>query len=283
MSVEPRTWTSKDYHVHESHSADASSATVEGYCKMAEMRGIDEIAFTPHFIIKGPDTHIGPSPDELEGYVEEIHAAQEDTPITLRVGLEVDYFPGEERRIEAILEEHPLDFVLGSLHYIHGYDIGSRIGSREFFGGRGIEEALTIYYRGWGQAVESGLFDVMAHPDYFRRFLPETYPEGVTWEQYGDSVYSAIDSLASHGVGVSVNSSGWRHGIGDVFPVRGFLEATREAGVDVVTIGSDSHRVEGLGANTLRSAERLREAGYSHIYTYESRRGKKVPLEDVVA
>ena len=117
------TWITKDYHVHESHSADAPGATVERYCRMAERRGIDEIAFTTHLITTGPDIEYSVAPGLIPEYLDEIQEAQESTSVKLRTGFEVDYFPREERRLERMLDEHHLDYVLGSLHYIHGIDI----------------------------------------------------------------------------------------------------------------------------------------------------------------
>lgn len=280
-SPPPVTWISKDYHVHESHSSDAPGATVEKYCRVAERRGIDELAFTSHFIISGPDWEFGLRPHQIQGYLEEIEAVQETTEVALSRGIEVDYFPKEERVLERILDDHEFDFILGSLHYINGIDIGSRRGFPRFFGGRPFEESLNIYFDGWRDAVESGLFDAMAHPDYFRKYLHLTRPEPATWEEYGTTVYEALDSLRSHGVGIEVNSSGIRHGIGDVYPVQGFLEAALEAGVDRVTVGSDCHTVDDLGLNTQKALSRLEDAGYGHLCVYEMRRNRKVSLSDV--
>ncbi|UCH56999.1 MAG: hypothetical protein JSV18_06585, partial [Candidatus Bathyarchaeota archaeon] len=176
----------------------------------------------------------------------------------------------------------PLDFVLGSLHYIHGYDIGIHQGSKDFFGGRSMEDALDIYYKGWSKAVESGLFDIMAHPDYFRKHLPLSHREPIAWDRFGSAVYDAFDSLRSHGVGIEVNSSGLRHGIRDVYPLKEFLVAAREAGVDEVTVGSDCHSVEGLGENTISAVRRLQEAGYAHLCVFEERRNRKIGLSQIL-
>ena len=278
----PMTWIKKDLHVHESHSSDAPGATVEKYCRVAERRGIDEIAFTSHFIISGPDRDFGLRPHQIPGYLEEIERAQETTNVALRRGIEVDYFPKEERELERILDDHEFDFILGSLHYISGIDIGARRVFPRFFSGRPLEESLNIYFDGWRKAVESGLFDALAHPDYFRKYLHLTRPEPATWEEYGTTVYEALDSLRSHGVGIEVNSSGLRHGIGDVYPIQGFLEAAREAGVDRVTVGSGCHSVDDLGLNTQKALSRLKGAGYRHLCVYERRRNRKVSLADVI-
>jgi len=275
------TFVAKDFHVHEHHSSDAPGATAEGYCRVAEERGIEEIGFATHFIITGPDTNVGISQELIPEYFDEIEKARASTDVELRVGLEVDYFPGEERRLESVLDEYPFDFILGSLHYIRGYDIGSRSGSIDFFSGRRIEDALEVYFDGWREAVESGLFDIMAHPDYFRKFLHLALHEHPAFEEYGSTVFEAIESLRSYGVGVEVNSSGYRHGIGDCYPVLEFMSAVREAGVDAAMIGSDAHAVDGLGVKLDEAVKRLEAVGYSHVSVYEGRRNRRLPLAEM--
>jgi histidinol-phosphatase (PHP family) len=278
----PRTWIKVDFHVHESHSSDAPLATVEKYCNVAEKRGINEIALTTHLILTGPDVQHGISPEKIPEYLEEIQQAQEKTSVKLYSGLEIDWFPKVERRIEAITEEYPFDYSLGSLHYVRGIDIGSKKHLPSFFKGKAIEESLDIYFEEWAKAVESCLFDVMAHPDYFRKFLGLIHKAPLMWERYGSKVYSAIDSLKSYDVGIEVNSSGWRHRIKDVYPILGFLRAARETGVDKVVVGSDCHRVEDLGVNTYKSLRRLKEAGYDYLCVFKNRKNRKVSLSEVV-
>jgi histidinol-phosphatase (PHP family) len=45
-------------------------------------------------------------------------------------------------------------------------------------------------------------------------------------------------------------------------------------GIEVVTIGSDSHRVEDLGRWLNHALETLIEAGYGHLYTYQGRKAR---------
>lgn len=271
----------KDFHVHESHSRDAPEAHVEDYCRAAEIKGLDEICFTTHLIISGPDTTNSIKVEELPVYFDEIERAQSSTNVKLRVGLEVDYFPEEERRLESLLDEYPFDFILGSLHYIRGYDIGAREGSIAFFRERSLREALDIYYTDWKLAVESGLFDVMAHPDYFRKYLRCTIPEPPTLEDYGSKLFEAIESMVSYGVGVEVNSSGYRHDIGDCYPSLELLRVMKDGGIETVTLGSDSHRVKDLASGLEEAIYRLRSASYDHICVFERRRNQVLSLDEV--
>jgi histidinol-phosphatase (PHP family) len=282
MAAEPRTWISKDFHIHESYSSDAPLATPERYCRVAERRGIDELCFTSHLILTGPDVKHGISPEKIPFYLRDIEAAQENTDVTLRAGLEIDWFPEVEREIEGVLDEYTLDYALGSLHYVRGIDIGSRRQSPSFFLGKELVDALDIYFEEWGRAAESGLFDVLAHPDYFRKYLSLTHELPVSFEEYGSKVHDAFDSLRSHSVGIGVNTSGYRHGIGDLYPIKGFMRAAREAGIETVTVGSDCHTVRDLGRNTLGAAHRLKREGYDHICVFEGRKNRRVSLSEVI-
>ena len=267
-----------DYHIHERHSADtAPGSTVEAYVRRAEALGLGEICFTTHLIVAGPDMATGISPREMAEYFQEIERAQASTDVRLRVGLEVDYFPGEEGCIEAVLEEYPLDFILGALHMVEGCDLGYRYGAKRFFR-RPMAEAVETYFKWFRGAVESGLFDVMAHPDYFRRYLPGMGLRPPTFEEYGSGALEALEAMREHHVGFEVNASGYRHGIGDCYPDRGFVRAAREMGIEAVTIGSDAHRVEDLGGGLRQAVETLLEAGYDGVYTYEGRRGSFLSL-----
>ncbi len=270
-----------DYHVHERHSRDALGATVSSYARAAEERGIDEVAFTTHLITMGPDVDISIRTDELSEYIEEIELAQDSTRVRLLAGLEVDYFADEEQNLRRILGEHDLDFVLGSTHYIDGVDIGSRRQAERYFEGRTVSQGADEYYGVWKRAVESGLFDVMAHPDYWRKYL-HLFGKKAGWGDFGSVVLDALDSLAEHHVGIEVNTSGHRHGTGSAFPIQEFLVAAHEAGVETVTVGSDSHTVDTLGYRLDDAVRQLRQAGFDSISTFRGRRSRRVPIDSVL-
>jgi len=267
-----------DYHVHESHSRDAPTATIPSLVAAAEARGVEELAFTTHLILEGQDMYLGVQPDELDGYFRLIEEAQLDTDVRLRAGLEVDYFRFQERRIETIIDEHPLDYVLGSTHYINGVDIGSRVEARGFFEGRPLADAADEYFTVWREAVESGLFDAMAHPDYWRKFLHTARAEPAAWSEYGSVVADAIESLVQCGVGVEVNTSATRHGLGGFYPVREFMEAAHAASVRRVTLGSDTHSPEVLGYMIPEAAKMLQQIGFTSVSSFRGREAASIPL-----
>lgn len=270
-----------DYHVHESYSSDAETSTVEKYIEVAEKQGLEEIAFTTHMIIKGPYSYFGVQLEEIPVYIQNIHRLDETTDIKLLAGLEIDYFPEAERQIQELIEEHPLDYILGSTHFIGQYDIGSKKDAPKYFSGRSIKAATTEYFETWRSAVESQLFDAMAHPDYWRRFIHLIREKPVAFSEYG-IVHEAIDSLIRHKVAIEVNTSGIRHSHGTTYPIREFLEAAHKAGLTHVTIGSDSHTPEQLGYMLPYAIGLLQEIGYKHISRYKNRKNTQTPINKII-
>ncbi len=271
----------KDFHVHERHSGDADEATAAGYVEIAEKKGIDEICFTAHLIITGPYTQYSIDPDLISEYFKEIEEVQASTKIALRIGLEVDYFPQEKHRLASIMNEYDFDFLLGSLHFPDGFNIASKEGFTAYSEGKKIKDVLDGYYSLWKDAVESGLFDIMAHPDYFRRSFAKGGIVVPKFEEYGNVVFDAIHSLKEHGVGFEVNSSGFRHGIEDCYPTLGFLEATKEAGIGTVTIGSDSHMLNQLGMGLDSALKELQAAGYHNVSVFSDRKSHTIDITEL--
>ena len=270
-----------DYHVHESYSSDARDSTVEVYIEAAEKKGIEEIALTTHQIIMGPDYDFGIQLDEISHYVDNIQRLDDTTDVKLLVGLEMDYFSSAERELETIVDEYSFDFILGSTHFVGKYDVGARKDALGYFGGRRLSEATSEYFDLWRRAVESGLFDVMAHPDYWRRFLYTIRDDPVSFSEYG-LVEAAIDSLISYDVGIELNSSGIRHEHHIQYPIREFLEAVHRTGLKKITIGSDSHIPYHLGYWLPEAVELLKDVGFKHISSYENRKNTQHSIDSVV-
>jgi histidinol-phosphatase (PHP family) len=270
-----------DYHVHESHSSDAAATSIRDIVKTAEARRVSEVAFTTHMITGGVDEHFGIQPHQIQEYIDQIWDAQEGTDVALRAGLEVDYFPEEERNIERILDEHPFDFILGSVHRVHGLSIANKTEATRFFTGRPLRESINEYLGVWNQGIESGLFDVMAHPDYFKKYLPALGFPVLRFEDFTPTIYDSFDRLASYNVGFEINTSSTRHGSGTFFPVNDFVREARLAGVKAITVGSDTHVPGTLGFNIPEALELLAKSGYGEVSVFKGRKRAGVRLEEL--
>ena len=181
-----------------------------------------------------------------------------------------------------MLEEYPLDFALGSVHIVNGVDVGSSRDFHRFFKGRSLGEAVDEYSGVFIEAAESGLFDVMAHTDYWKRFLLG-FRGAPVFAEYGSRVAEAVEALAVNRVGFEVNTAALRIGYAQPYPIPEFISHAFRAGVEAVTIGSDTHAPETLGYRLDHAVRLLLEAGYSKLSTLRGRRPVRVPLRCAVS
>jgi len=271
-----------DYHVHTSYTWDAKG-NVEDYCKIAENKGIEEIVFTNHFIpflLNIPKGSI--TKDGIEKNFKEIEEANKKYNLKIKIGLEIDYNIAYEKIIENILNEYQFDFILGSIHFIDGIDI---IGNQAsiFFKDKSMHEAYERYFLELKKLSESGLVDVLAHPDYIRRSAIKYYGRDFIFENNKEIIEELIDSMIKNDVGLEVNTSGYRHGLNDSFPKLEFLKFCFKKGLRKITIGSDAHSPEYLASYLDKGIEKIKSVGYNEICIFNKRKTSWISIEKIIS
>ena len=68
---------------------------------------------------------------------------------------------------------------------------------------------------------------------------------------------------------LEINTSSHRYGLKDSTPSRDILKLYKELGGKIITIGSDSHKSEHLGAYIDEAKELLKEIGFDSFCTLE--------------
>ncbi len=108
-----------DYHMHTPLCRHAVGEPTE-YAAQAVQLGLTEIGFTDHSPMRRDDfDNWRMRADQLDDYVEKVRRAQREHPaLVIRLGLEVDYLPGQEEWIRDLAARHPWDYFIGSVHYV---------------------------------------------------------------------------------------------------------------------------------------------------------------------
>ena len=155
-----------DYHMHSSYS-DGRSAP-EDYIAPAIAAGLSEIGFSEHLTLFKDLEDWNMNPVNISPYINHLVKLRNNTTnIKIKIGLEVDYFAGKEKEIRAFLSPLPLDYIIGSVHYLgeKTVDVGP-----EFYEGKSIDRLFESYFDSVSAAIASGLFDIIAHCDLIRIF-----------------------------------------------------------------------------------------------------------------
>ena len=248
-----------DYHVHCDYSIDAEG-TIEEYCEAAIKRNLAEICFTTHYdanpdsggaaeyiMIAGKKKPV--NPDNLAPYVDHVLVAGErfySRGLSVRLGLEMGWYPGCEETVELLKDRYNFDYLLCGMHELDNVCFSSRYTFEKCFSRFGVEEMASRYFKQLTQAAATGLFDNIAHVDYYLKYGRKFYGEVIehAHRPYLDDLFRA---LAENGTGLEVNTAGIRQGGAEYYPRMELINAAKKAGVKVTQLGSDAHRPNQVG------------------------------------
>lgn len=273
-----------NYHWHDDASSDGAAPLAE-HCRAAVEAGLRDLCVTNHVEVLGAGGEWTVAPEEavprFRSEMAAADAARERWPaLRLRVGAEFEYRPGWTGPLEALADELPLDFVIGSVHVVDGLNVSGGDQPRVYFSERSQSEAYRRYFETVREMVAWGRFDVVGHFDLIKRYGHGVYgsydPRG-----FEGLIRDTLDAMARAGIGIEVNTSGLSQAPGAPYPDRRILAWAREAGVPHLTVGSDSHAPHRIAQGLDAGRAAARAAGWETATPF--RRGipdGSVPLDE---
>ncbi|MGE5224731.1 MAG: histidinol-phosphatase HisJ family protein [Omnitrophica WOR_2 bacterium] len=276
-----------DYHLHTAVTIDGTMSE-EQACERAIRSGIREIAFTNHIMHTEPEYTV--SKAAFREHWEQVQVCQERYPeLAIRLGLEVDYYEGRETEIAATIDQYeaaigrPIDLILGSVHHLNGVFFSNKTDAPALYKNKDIGLLYHDYFILATKAVQSHLFDVMAHPDLIKKHVGELSPR-LPFYQYRDAVEPFIDALLTCGVGLEVNTKGYKLRVAEAYPSKEmlslYLSKTKELGKEpVITLGSDAHDVGGVGRFISEGASMLIELGQDSVMSFKGHKPAVFKIE----
>ena len=264
-----------DYHVHTEFSDD-SVYPMEQVVEDAVRLGLDEICFTDHVDYGVKDDwgcgkevvyrQVEPLANvDYPRYVEKIQRMQElyGDRIAIKLGLEFGIQMHTIPRFEALYKRYPFDFIILSVHQVEDKEFWTQ----DFQRGRTQKEYNERYYEEMLNLVDSYQdYSVLGHMDLIVRYdKMGVYP----FEKVKPYVEKILKRVIQDGKGIEFNTSHHRYGLADTTPSREILQLYHDLGGRIITLGSDSHRPEHLGAYIKEAKEVLRAMGFCEFCTYE--------------
>jgi histidinol-phosphatase (PHP family) len=234
-----------DYHIHSPYCGHAHGTMIE-YVEAAILAGVTEMGFSDHlgryYLGKAQRKRYwdwGMPERDLAKYfseVMEIKALFADR-IVIRLGLEVDYVEGAEHLIENIVSHYPFDYLLGSIHCIPalGWEHLSQYTKLD------PEKTYKLYFSAARAAIESGLFQSLAHIDFLWRY--SIWPESRRLE-LAENINNVVSTSKNSTTDLEINANGFiwsrAHYVKETDPFDLFLESISSLGARI-TMGSDAH------------------------------------------
>ena len=259
-----------DCHMHTKLCGHAGGETTE-YVENAAAKGLKLITFTCHipmardgFGQKG--TRMKAS--ELPAYLELVQLAADrgkELGVEVLCGIEAEIFPRDDdmAQMQEIIDRNDFDFVLGSLH--HQTKAFPELMEEE--GVTSDDEMIRRYYEILTDAVTTGRYDSLAHPDLIQIYGTVSPFETTEYEAL---IRRLLEACQAYGVCLEMNTSGWTKGRYEVHPDPVIVKWAHETG-NCFTIGSDSHAPNQVGRYFDRATKLLLDSGITELTYYRKR------------
>lgn len=271
-----------DYHVHPDYSLDATG-TIDQYYQRALELGLKEICFTTHYDTDPVRKDVDPfmridgkivplTEGNVKRYIEDVRRANKiyrHKGLSVKVGLEVDYAPHIEKSLRKDLASFDLDYILGAVHCLDHIAISASKEAESYFRKKNIEELCREYYKVLRKAVQSGLFDAIAHLDIYRKYGLAFYGEEVLTAHRG-LVEPVLQLMMENDVGMEINTALLRRGHKEFSPSLEILNLALNMNVKITAYGSDAHKVTHLGRDIKEAyllVEKLKRGAEKKIET----------------
>ena len=271
-----------DYNVHTEFSIDSIFA-MEEVVNDAISLGIQDICFTDHVDYgpyrdwddprgikyrpgdEGEPEQVALTNVDYKKYFSMIEKMREiyREKIAIKAGLEFGVQTHTIPEYEKLFRSYPFDFIILSIHQAGDQEFWTN----EYQSGRTQQEYNEGYYKELLSVVQNyHNYSVLGHMDLIVRYDSYgVYP----FEKLKPLLTEILKTVIADGKGIEVNTSNHRYGLSDMTPSRDILKLYKELGGTIITIGSDSHKKEHLGAYIDWAKEELRKLGYTQFCTFE--------------
>ena len=199
-----------NYHTHTSRCFHARGAD-EDYVLAAIEAGFDEIGFADHTPWRFDTDFVSNMrmhESQLKDYCDSIKALREKykDKISIKLGLECEYFSKYLPWLRSVINENEIDYIILGHHFADDEKDGA------YNGFLNTPEAIYKYRDDVVEAMETGLFSYVAHPDLFMRGY-DKFDEDC--KKVSEDI---INTAVRTGTPLEYNLLGIKHGIADGKP-----------------------------------------------------------------
>jgi histidinol-phosphatase (PHP family) len=261
----------QDYHIHSRFSEDAHDP-MEDLCNQAVSLGIPEIGFTEHWDA-GPYEK-NPFFFQPEPWIKELHRLQEffKEQLIIRAGLEVAEPHLYPRQYISLMEKYPFDYIIGSVHWV-----GPNFMFDESYIKQNTPDGIyEPYFHELEKMVSTSKIDIVAHFDIPVRTAKVLI--GYDPQKYENRIRRILQIIIERNMVLEINTAGYRKQLNNIMPDPIILKWYYEMGGYQISLGSDAHKLNQVGANLDKALDMITSIGFINITSFEKRLAKQTPL-----
>ncbi len=242
-----------DNHVHTEFSADSEMKAEEALTAAAQ-EGMG-LVFTEHLDLGYPG--------DLDFTFDSKAYWEKYEPLRgehLRLGVEIGMQAGHEAENQQFASSVPFDMIIGSIHLLAGKDLYYRM----FYKDRSQQEVYSQYLRTMADMLQTHSFvDVLGHIDYISRYAPYDVP-GISYATFHEEIDQVLRMALATDTILELNTRRLsdRAVLDELYPI---YKRYYELGGRYVSIGSDAHKPEAVGAAFLVALDFASHCGFTPV------------------
>jgi histidinol-phosphatase (PHP family) len=256
-----------DMHTHSDNSPDGNNS-VMFMCETAIQKNLNYLTITDHceinafykdhynFAVKHSFFDIKKAKSVFKGQLEVLN------------GIELGQATQDIEIAEKVVNALPYDFVLASVHNVKDKAdfafMDYSVNDPEYY--------FNIYLDELMELINWGNFDVLAHFTYPLRYIVGIHNLKLDLQKFEQKILKIFDMLIKNDKGIEINTSGLRQPYNALMPDLWCLKLYKQAGGEIITIGSDAHRAEHIGANIDDGIKAAIDAGFAEVAVFENRK-----------
>lgn len=266
-----------DLHMHTSSSFDGNYSALE-MTGSAVANSLATIAFTDHFDVDFYERHnLGV---RQQTSYEDIMSVVESHSDKIRIlrGIEMGQPTYDVELTEKSLARYEYDFVIGSIHNLRNMPDFGDLDYKSMTEER-IYELLGEYFNEMLLLAKWNGFDTLAHLTYPMRYIVQAGRNEIELSRFDGIVDEIFTTLIKNGKALEINTSGLRQPIGKTMPTENYVRRYRELGGELLTLGSDAHFTEHVGAGIDEGYAIAERCGFEYVTYFKDRKPVKVKIE----
>ena len=271
-----------DQHLHSRHSFDSQADPVANVKEAVEV-GLAGLTFTEHFDVHPEDWKTCTYDDKA--YSETIAGLRDQFggEIFIGKGIEICFQPDHMAFILDFLAAHQFDMVMLSIHYFAGLPVHRRKSWGGIDVGEGTRKYLETVLEGVRMCrrvnkADVRVFDVLGHLDFVKRYTQRFFSE-VDVKAHGELLDEILSTCLEADVVPEINTTTLRGDLDETMPGPGVVKRYAALGGTAMSLGSDSHKSEHIGADFDFAVGMLRDSGIKHMALFNARQRTNEPIE----
>ncbi len=261
-------------HTNHSHGRDSVTAMYEAaVAKGLAYYGFSEHSARPLGYDYSPETEYREHLAATFGdYVAGVQALQEQSTQSphsktrVLLGLELDWLPAENAFLQKAVKAAPFDYIIGGIHFLRTWPFDATSKDWDSMDTDACHAAYTNYFITCKALAQSGLVNILAHPDIIKIFSRPIFEAWLTKSDSLDLIRDALVAVRDNGLVMEISSAGLRKPCAEIYPGPAIMRIASDCRVPIV-FGSDAHCTEHVGYAFDTLAQYAASFGYtqSHI------------------